>query len=237
MKFLIILIISLNTHALQLLQPKSGHNTIKQQSEQSTLSASKLLTQLKKDAKRGNARAQFSLANMYYHGISTNQDVKLALYWYTQVAELGYPSAQFNLGNFYYEGIGTQKNFQQAIFWYEKSANQNLIKAQYKLAKIYHQQGDENTAKYWYEKSAQLGFVRAQLDLAKLYEVGLGIDKDLKLAQHWYEKAAMQFNAEAQAYLNKLIRDKKSINGPSLQEISDSLAENSKLLNNETVEH
>jgi TPR repeat protein len=33
--------------------------------------------------------------------------MKLAFYWYFQVAESGYSTAQFNLAEFYYNGIGT----------------------------------------------------------------------------------------------------------------------------------
>ncbi|NYT28436.1 tetratricopeptide repeat protein [Candidatus Thiodubiliella endoseptemdiera] len=230
MRLLFLLLFSLNVQALQLLQSKEGHNTVKQQLGRSMLpaKAKALLTQLKKEAKSGNARAQFSLANMYHHGINTNQDMKLALYWYVQVAKLGYPSAQFNVGDLYYNGVATERNLEKALSWYEKAAEQNLIKAQYKLAKIYHRQGNIEEARHWYEKSAKLGFSLAQLDLGELYEK----KKNLKLAQYWYEKATMQFNAEAQSRLNKLINTKKSVmNMPSTQEITDSLAKNAEMLN------
>ncbi|KAA0439624.1 MAG: sel1 repeat family protein [Candidatus Thioglobus sp.] len=205
MKLLFLLILSLNASALQLLQPKDAHNTVTQKlgSEQ-VLPAKGLLTQLKKAAKSGDARAQFSLANMYNHGISARRDVKLALYWYSQVAELGYPTAQFNLAELYYNGIGTTKNQTKALFWYEKSAQQDFTKSQYKLAKISAAEKDMKTAQYWYKRAAKLGHLQAQLDLAGLYEKGFGVKKDLKLARHWYEKSALQGNAAAQYYLGAL---------------------------------
>jgi TPR repeat protein len=238
MRLLFLLLLSLNVQALQLLQPINGQNTIQQklgQFEQS-LPTTKILTQLNKDAKSGNARAQFSLANMYHHGINTRKDIKLAFYWYAQVAELGYPTAQFNLAEFYYKGVNTPKDWNQAVFWYEKAAQQNFIKAQYKLAKMYHRKGDMKEAGYWYQRSAKLGFSPAQLDLGELYEKGDGIDKDLKLAQHWYEKAAMQFNTIAQLRLNQMMNAKQSaIKAPSTEEIARSLAENLKILDKESV--
>ncbi|SFV85406.1 hypothetical protein MNB_SUP05-SYMBIONT-4-878 [hydrothermal vent metagenome] len=258
MRLLFLLLFSLNVQALQLLQPKDGHNTVAQKlGNEQTLSAKKLLTQLERGAKRGNVRAQFSLANMYHHGITTKKNLKLASYWYLQVAESGYPSAQFYLAEFYYNGIGMEKNLNQAIFWYEKAAQQDSIKAQYKLARIYHHGEDEESARKWYERAAKLGFLPAQLFLAQLYDKGVGIDKDLKLAQYWYEKAALQSNAEAQYSLadffertarptqallmyqksaeqgfekaqSHLLKNQKSI--VSLEEISKSLLENSKKL-------
>ena len=207
-RLLFLLSLSLNLQALQLLQPKDTHNTIKQKlgvlnADQllPALSTTALLTQLKKDAKSGDVRSQFSLANMYRHGIDTRKDIKLAFYWYTQVAELGYPTAQFNLAEFYDDGVGVPKDLGQAVFWYEKAAQQDFIDAQYKLAKIYHHQGNLKGARYWYERAAELGLFSAQLTLAQLYEKALGTDRDLKLAQYWYEKAAIQSNAEAQYYL------------------------------------
>ncbi|CAC9620432.1 hypothetical protein [uncultured Gammaproteobacteria bacterium] len=201
-RFIFLLLLSLNAQALQLLQPKEANNTVKQKlSAEQVLSAKQLLTQLKKGAKSGNVRSQFSLANMYYHGINIRKDVKLAFYWYSQVAELGYPTAQFNLAEFYYNGINIPKNLNQAIFWYEKAAQQDFINAQYKLARIYHFEKNIKNAQYWYERAAKLGSSPAQFNLARLYEKKVGFDKNLKLAQYWYEKAAIQSNAEAQYYL------------------------------------
>lgn len=268
---LLFLLLSLNVQALQLLQSKDAHNTVKQKlGAEQVLSARRFLTQLKKNAKSGNARAQFSLANMYHHGINTKRDIKLAFYWYSQVAELGYPTAQFNLAEFYYEGIGTPKDVSRALFWYEKAAQQDFIDAQYKLAKIYLHRKNIKEVEYWYKRAAKLGFLQAQLDLAQLYEKDLGVDRNLKLAQYWYEKSAVQSNAEAQYYLadfferigkpaqallmyqksaeqgfskaqsrldqrynNPIVKSsKKSVvdNVPSIQEITQSLLENTKIL-------
>lgn len=271
-RLLFLLLLSLNLQALQLLQSKDAYNTVKQKTgAEQALLAKELLTQLEKDAKSGNARSQFSLANMYYHGINTKRDVKLAFYWYSQVAELGYPTAQFNLAESYYDGIGTAKDLSQAMFWYSRAAEQDFIDAQYKLAQIYLHRKNIKKSEYWYKRAAKLGFSQAQLGLARLYEKGLGVDRDLKLAQYWYEKSAMQSNAEAQYYLANLFErtekpvrallmyqksaeqgfakaqsrlqqkhnnpiaksSKKSVvsNAPSIQEITQSLLENSKILN------
>lgn len=210
--FLLLMLLSFNTQALQFLKTKNIHDTVKQKldtSYQQSPHSTQLLIQLKKDAKRGNTRSQFSLANMYKNGIDVKKDEKLAFYWYFQVAKSGYSTAQFNVAQAYYHGIGIDKNFENALIWYEKSAQQGFVDAQYKLANIYHHgkgvTSDYAQAYYWYKKATESGLESAQLGLAQLYEKGLGIDQDLALAQYWYEKSAIQSNAQAQYALANLL--------------------------------
>lgn len=212
--FLSLLIFSLNIQAsqdLQILKSKSTQEVVRQQ-----LSAIKtqpllektLLTALKKYARNGDARAQLSLANMYYYGINARKDAKLALYWYSQVAESGYPTAQFMMAEFYDKGIGVEKNAKKSLLWYKKSAKQGMKKAQYKIAQMFADgsggEVDYKQSADWYQAVAESGDALAQLKLAQLYEQGLGVKKDEKLAQYWYEKAAVQLNVEAQYRLAKL---------------------------------
>lgn len=207
--FSIILLFSLPVQALQILQSERSNEVVGQQSqvldESSQLSGDLLLTKLEKSAKSGDARAQFSLANMYHHGIGIKMDEKLAFYWYIQVAEQGYASAQFNVANGYYHGIGTAQDLAQAQTWYKKAADQDFVAAQYNLAVMYRRgegsEVDNKQAFYWYERAAQLGYGIAQLTLAKLYEEGVGVEQDDGLAQIWYLKAANQNDPKAQFYL------------------------------------
>ncbi|WPE16668.1 tetratricopeptide repeat protein [Candidatus Thioglobus autotrophicus] len=207
--FSIIVLFSLPVQALQILQSEKSHEVVAQQSqvldESIQLSNDLLLTKLEKSAKSGDARAQFSLANMYHHGIGIKTDEKLAFYWYSQVAEQGYASAQFNIANGYYHGIGTAQDLTQAQIWYEKAAEQDFVAAQYNLAVMYRRgegsKVDNQQAFRWYERAAQLGYGVAQLTLAKLYEEGVGVEQDDSLAQAWYLKAASQYDSEAQFHL------------------------------------
>ena len=133
----LILLFSLPIQALQILQPINDNQVIQQQLDtpqlDTPLSAEQLLTKLKTSAKRGDARSQFSLANMYHNGINVTKDDKLAFYWYLQVAEQNYASAQFNVANGYYYGIGVGKDLEQALYWYEKAAQQGHPEAHYYL--------------------------------------------------------------------------------------------------------
>lgn len=214
----LIAMICLPAQALQILQPDNGHEIVKHQSqaldETSELSGELLLTKLEKSAKSGNARAQFSLANMYHNGIGVKADEKLAFYWYIQVAEQGFASAQFNVANGYYHGIGTTQNLAQALTWYEKAAEQDFVAAQYNLAVMYRRgEGtdiDNEAAFRWYERAAQLGYGLAQLTLAKLYEKGVGVEQSDTLAQTWYLRAANQLDPEAQFHLAEFYQQRSS---------------------------
>ncbi|SMN15827.1 hypothetical protein CRYPA_1809 [uncultured Candidatus Thioglobus sp.] len=200
------------------MQSDDEHEIIMHQSqiieETSELSSELLLTKLEKSAKSGDARSQFSLANMYHNGIGVKTDEKLAFYWYTRVAEQGFASAQFNIANGYYHGIGTNKNLNKALLWYEKSAEQDFVAAQYNLAVMYRQgEGSEvnnQEAFRWYQRAAQLGYGVAQLTLAKLYDEGVGVEQSDALAQVWYLRAANQLDPEAQFYLAEFYQQRNN---------------------------
>jgi len=207
--FYLIGILCAPAQALQILQSEQGNEVISQQpktlDDSSQMSQDLLLTKLEKSAKSGDARSQFSLANMYHNGIGIKTDEKLAFYWYTQVANQGYASAQFNIANGYYHGIGTAQDLTQAKDWYEKAAEQDFVAAQYNLAVMYRLgegvEANDKKAFHWYERAAQLGYGVAQLTLAKLYEEGVGVEQDDNSAQIWYLKAANQYDPEAQFHL------------------------------------
>ncbi|MFP6776005.1 MAG: hypothetical protein VCA13_04505 [PS1 clade bacterium] len=208
------LIFSINAQALQLLQSKDGHETVKQklnlsQSEEikfsPDLSPKQLLLKLEKLAKNEDPRAQYSLANMYHDGINVEVDTMKAFYWYERVAEKGFPSAQFIVANGYFHGLGGITDLTRARSWHEKAAEQNYVAAQYNLAVMYRngEGGDVDNSKayYWYDRAANLGYPQAQLILAKLTESGIGTEKNIELAEDWYMKAVSQSDPEAQYYL------------------------------------
>jgi len=82
------------------------------------------VAKFRKAAEQGDARAQSSLASMYYNGLGIPKDYKQALYWYSKAAEQGLASAQFTLGLMYAEGVGVPKDNEKALFWYTKAAEQ-----------------------------------------------------------------------------------------------------------------
>lgn len=81
-------------------------------------------SKFKQAAEQGEARAQSSLASMYYNGLGVQKDYEQALYWYTKAAEQGLASAQYTLGLMYAEGKGAPKDNAKALYWYTKAAEQ-----------------------------------------------------------------------------------------------------------------
>jgi len=165
-------------------------------------SASTLQQQLEQFAREGDARSQFSLANMYHNGINVEQDFALAFYWYSRVAEKGHASAQFNVANGYYHGVGVEKDLSNAFAWYQKAAEQGFVEAQFSLGVMYRN-GEETPANdvqafEWYKKAADSGHATAQLIVAKMYDTGTGAAINKDLARNLYEISASQYGADSQ---------------------------------------
>jgi TPR repeat protein len=207
----LILLFSLPIQALQILQPTNDNQVIQQQLDipqlDTPLSAEQLLTKLKISAKRGDARSQFSLANMYHNGINVTKDDKLAFYWYFQVAEQNYATAQFNVANGYYYGIGVGKDLEQALYWYEKSAQQGHPEVRYHLAllQLTGDGVDKNVKKALtslLDLSAK-GHQVSQYQLYLIYNKGDVVAKDEVLAKTYLFKAAKAGYAKAQYQLGK----------------------------------
>lgn len=73
-------------------------------------------------ADRGNARAEFFLAEMYLSGAGVKQDYAQALKLARAAAEQGSAEAQYTLGGMYERGQGVPKDGAQALMWYSLSA-------------------------------------------------------------------------------------------------------------------
>ena len=74
-------------------------------------------------ADRGNARAQFYLAEMYLSGSGVKQDYAQALKLASAAAEQNSAEAQYTLGGMYERGQGVAPDAVQALVWYSLSAS------------------------------------------------------------------------------------------------------------------
>jgi hypothetical protein len=81
-------------------------------------------------AEQGDAKAQYSLGHMYYHGQGVPQDYAEAARWYRKAADQGFAKAQYDLGIMYYKGQGVQQNRAEANRWFHKAADQGNENAQ-----------------------------------------------------------------------------------------------------------
>lgn len=157
---------------------------------------------LRRNAEKGNAKAQFELGNRYKNGIGTEQNYAEAVKWFRKSAEQGNADAQCSMGIMYENGYGVRKDCKEAAKWYHLSAAQGQMVAQYNLGTFY-QNGtgvvaDSHEAFRWYEKSALQGYERAQNSLGLCYRTGNGVKQNYAEAVRWFRKSAEQGFAEAQ---------------------------------------
>jgi TPR repeat protein len=116
-------------------------------------------------AEKGDAKAQYQLANMYMDGKGVNQDCSKAIRLYELSANQGFMEAQHFLGVIYDKGRGTSHDDTKARKWYCLAAEGGYSVSQYNCA-VFLMQGrggaqDRETAIAWLRKSADQGHQEA----------------------------------------------------------------------------
>jgi TPR repeat protein len=166
------------------------------------------VTESRSKAENGDAQAQYSLGNMYHHGIGVPPDYDQAACWYRKAAEQGLAKGQYNLGYVYQYGQGVPQDYAEAAQWYSKASDQGYASAQVNLARLYYLgQGvhqDYAEAALLYRRAADQGDARGEDGLGSMYYQGLGVQLDYAEAARWYQKAADQGLAKAQYDLGAL---------------------------------
>lgn len=129
----------------------------------------KALPLAQKYAEKGNAEAQYYLANMYRRGYGVKPDTAECLRWYRKAADQGHRIAQCTMGYMYDNGYGVEENCYEAVRWYRKSAAQGYAIAEWDLGLCYEDgRGVEQNyieAKKWYQKAANQGYQEAETRL------------------------------------------------------------------------
>jgi TPR repeat protein len=158
-------------------------------------------------AERGDAVAQYVLADSYLHNYSTNSnptndEVQSAVKWLRASAAQGNASAEYRLGYLYEHGQGVSRDYAKAMENYLAAAMQGHSSAENNLASLYQRgQGvpkNLGEAYEWYLRSAGHGNPVGQCNLASMYYLGNGIPRDYKEAARWFRAAADAGSAEAQ---------------------------------------
>lgn len=144
-------------------------------------------------AKRGDSRAQHSLATRYEFGIGVAEDPVKAVYWYRKAAESGNELAQVSLGQSYREGRGVTQSFAEAAKWYRLAATTGDSMAQFALGNAFYEgEGvpqNHRVAACWLNLSAEQGVPQAQWLLAVLFSFGKGVSKDVIRGHMWVNLA------------------------------------------------
>jgi len=162
-------------------------------------------------AEKGNAKAQFTLGQMYEKGNGINVNWELAVNWYRKAAEQGNAQAQYSLADMISESRGTQKDDLQIVYWLRKAAEQGYTDAQYQMGVQYTiGQGVEKDVELsfqWYRTAAEQGHARACMFLSNAYLDGDGVERDYDLGISWMTKSAELGDIFAQRLLGDFYKE------------------------------
>ena len=167
------------------------------------------LTVVLQKAEKGDAEAQYQLAEMYADARGVDQDYTKSYHWAKKAADQGNPKAQYRLASIIYKGETGRKNQPKGLQLFFKSVGglKNLAEAgdpdsRSKLGILYARgvgvNKDLAEAAKLFEQAAREGHAKAQVDLAAAYLLGNGVDRNPTTAGHWFEKAAKAGNGQAQ---------------------------------------
>ncbi len=154
----------------------------------------KQVKEWKKQAKAGDAQAQYKLARAYASGKGARQNYDKAVEYCKEAAAQELADAQALLAHFYGHGKGVEQDDYKMAYWAEKSALQGNALSQYNLGRCYELGRGKNKnmekALRWYTLAAEKGRTDAAYKLGWCYENGVGVEPDHVLAEEWFAKAA-----------------------------------------------
>ena len=112
-------------------------------------------------AEKGDADAQYNVAQMYSQGDGVIQDDRQAVKWWLKAAKQNHTSAQYNMGVMYAEGRGIIQDYKEALKMFSKAAEKGEADAQSYLGSMYVQGHavlqDDVYAHMWWNIAASNG--------------------------------------------------------------------------------
>ena len=183
-------------------------------SQSSTLDR-KRFDAMKKQADKGDAEAQTTLATLYSRGIGVSRDPAKATKYLRKAAEQGYARAQCLLALACSNGEGVKPDKLEAAQWFRRAADQGLAEAQLDLGMCYINgdgvERNDTEAVAWYRKAAAQGLADAQYAIGNCYLEGTGVPKDVPEGVRWVQTAAEQGFGPAQSALGRCYSKGKGV--------------------------
>lgn len=164
-------------------------------------------------ADRGDADAQYELANLHDSGFGVPQDDLYAAELMLKAAEQGHGKAALDLSGRYRSGRGVTQDDATAGFWLLRAADLGDLEAVCTLGEEFeggHLGGGFNDALECYRRAADQGFAPAQANLGRMYAAGRGVPQDYVQAHMWLNLAGVNFFAiieERDALAEKMSKD------------------------------
>ena len=130
------------------------------------------ISELSLAARKGDAEAQFALAEAYFQGHGLPRNPENALKWYERAAGNGHAQSQLFLAHLHYQGLHTPRNPDLAVHWWQKAADNGNANAQLALAMFFMNRSESEqdlaAANNWLQKAASGGHAKAK-ELVQLY--------------------------------------------------------------------
>lgn len=164
---------------------------------------------LTKASEKGNAEAQFLLANLLREGAKgLKANKKNAITLYASAADKGHIEAAYWAADAYHYGKGVKKAEIKAIGYYEKAADLGHVASKNNLGLMYLQgkgvDRDLQTAFRLFRDAATTGNSWGQNNLGGMYEMGWGTVKDTARALQLYQRSAAAGNIQGASNMVRL---------------------------------
>jgi hypothetical protein len=170
------------------------------------------IEQLSAAAEKGDADAQYRLAQSYIRGVGILRSFTKAFELIKKAAEQGHPEAIGGVGYFYANGYGVKKDLAAAADWFRKGAEKGGAKAQlnYGLALLNGRgvPADEKEGMKWIDKAVAQGSPHAWFAMAEFYYFGThGHERSFSKAYEYVQKAAAADLAPAENMLGSMYQE------------------------------
>ena len=174
--------------------------------------AKDLIAKLLAAAQKGDAAAQYELANRYREGDGVPENLSDSLQWYRKAAESRHPDAMNDLGSMLLDGHGCKADPAEAFKWYELAAKTGHPVACYNLAKRYlHGEIDLPQAFHWFSEAARQNDTEAICELGTMYRFGQGTRRNLVAAAEFHLIAAKKGDVVAIGNLSDYLDELQNI--------------------------
>lgn len=142
----------------------------------------------------------------HFYGRNGNAvDIKKALIFYEQAAQLGDVRSINYLGNYCYNGFCNEIDYLQAFKYYMKAAALGYAPAQNNLGNCYYEgngvEKNYEKAVEYYELATKSNHVQAIASLAECYYFGKGVEQNYKKSFELFTQAADEGNIDAISFL------------------------------------
>ena len=172
----------------------------------------KSIAQLTTAAEKGDADAQYRLAQAYIRGIGVKNNLTKAFEFIKQAADQGHAEAIGGVGYFHANGFGVKKDLTAAAEWFRKGAEKGGAKAQLNYGQaLLNGRGvpaDEAGGMKWIEKALAQGLPHAWFAKGEFYYHGAhGHQQSYEKAREFIQKAADADHASAENMLGSMYQE------------------------------